>query len=82
MLLCEASEAKKLVSLSEAAKMAPTRPNVSTLWRWCLKGILSPKGERIRLQHIRCGRAILTNAENLEVFFKKLAEVGVEQFEA
>lgn len=80
-LLCDDVNAKKLVTLNEAAKLVPTRPNVSTMRRWCLKGIASSRGERIRLKHVRCGRTIFTNAENLEAFFKKLAEVGVEQFE-
>lgn len=81
MSLCEVTEGKRLVSLTEAAKLLPTRPNASTLWRWCLKGILSPNGQRIRLKHLRCGRVIMTNLDNLEAFFESLAQAGIEQFE-
>jgi len=64
---------ERLMSLTEATKFLPRvngkRPAISTLWRWCRKGI---KGQR--LEYIRMGRGIVTSAEALGRFFAALAE--------
>ena len=55
---------EKLVSLTEATKVLPSingkRPAISTLWRWCRKGL---RGER--LEYVRIGRNIATSREAL-----------------
>ena len=53
---------KDLITLAEAARIAPARPSTNCVWRWCRKGVLSRGGERIRLQHQRVGGIIFTTA--------------------
>lgn len=55
--------------LSEAAARIPTRPNVSTVWRWHKKGI---KG--IHLETIKIGGTIYTSDEAIERFLERINE--------
>ncbi|MCK6458105.1 MAG: DUF1580 domain-containing protein [Phycisphaerae bacterium] len=61
-----------LVSLTEATKVLPRvngkRPAISTLWRWCRKGLRG-----VRLEYVRMGRNIATSREALNRFFNALA---------
>lgn len=38
-------ETESLVSLTDAAKSEPSRPNVTTVWRWHLRGVRGVKLE-------------------------------------
>jgi hypothetical protein len=60
---------ENLCLLSEAAAKIPTRPNVSTVWRWHNKGI---KG--IRLETIRIGGTIYTSDEAIARFLEAINE--------
>ena len=70
-LLVDAGE--ELFTLTQATKVMPRvggrRPAVSTLWRWCRKGI---KG--VHLEYLRVGRNIVTSREALLRFFAALAD--------
>lgn len=63
-----------VVSLTEATKILPKingkRPAISTLWRWCRKGLRG-----VRLEYIRVGRNIATSREALNRFFVAQAAV-------
>ena len=52
--------------LNEAAKSLPTRPHVSTLWRWNQKGVRGIKLETILIGGIR-----YTSEEALQRFFDR-----------
>ncbi len=52
-----------IVSMSEAARRMPGRPNVSTLWRWRKKGI-----NGVKLETIKCGSKRLTSLEAVQRF--------------
>ena len=62
-----------IVSLTEATKILPKvngkRPAISTLWRWCRKGL-----HGVHLEYVRVGRNIVTSREALNRFFVALAE--------
>lgn len=62
---------EEAMSLAEAAKSLPRvngrRPSLSTLWRWCRKGL---KG--VRLDYLRVGRKIVTSREAMNRFFAAL----------
>ena len=62
-----------VVSLTEATKILPKingkRPAISTLWRWCRKGLRGTQ-----LEYVRIGRNIATSREALNRFFTALAE--------
>lgn len=62
------------LSLSEATKQLPSlggrRLDVSTLWRWCRRGVRG-----VRLEYVRLGRRIITSREALARFAQRLAEV-------
>jgi len=64
----------ELVSLSEAAKLLPKidgrKIAVSTLWRWCRRGL---RGEQLR--YVRVGRKICTTHAALQRFFNRLTEL-------
>ena len=70
-----------LLTLSQASKRLPRvngkRIHVSTLWRWCRKGL---KG--IRLEYSRVGRTIMVSDAALNRFFTALAQADVEQAES
>jgi hypothetical protein len=65
-------EAEKLLSLSEAAELLPNRPHVSTLWRWCRRGV---KG--VRLRTLIVGGRRYTTPSFLEDFVVHLSEPRV-----
>ena len=63
---------EELLSLVDLAKRLPKingrRPVISTLWRWCLKGIGG-----VRLEHARRGRVIATSLQAVDRFSVHLA---------
>lgn len=63
---------EELLSLREAAAHLPCvsgkRPSVSTLWRWCRRGLYG-----VRLEHTRIGRNIATSREAMGRFLGTLA---------
>ena len=65
--------AEELFTLTEATKIMPRvngrRPAVSTLWRWCRKGLRG-----VRLEYLRIGRNIVTSRQALLRFFANLAD--------
>jgi hypothetical protein len=66
-------ETESIVTLTEATKILPPlngrRPAISTLWRWCRKGLRG-----VHLEYIRVGRNIATSREALGRFVNRLAE--------
>lgn len=60
-----------LFPLPEIRRRAPylsdTHPK--TFVRWALRGVLGPDGNRVRLQHARAGRRMLTTEAWLAEFF-------------
>jgi hypothetical protein len=62
-----------LITLTEAAKILPLvngkRINISTLWRWCRKGL-----HGVTLEYTRVGAKIATSAEAMQRFFAQLVE--------
>ncbi len=65
-------ENEQLLTLTEATKVLPRlngrQPAISTLWRWCRKGVRG-----VRLEYVRIGRNIATSREALGRFFNALA---------
>ena len=61
----------ELLTLAEAARMLPRRPNLCTLWRWASKGI---KG--IRLETVSVGGRRYTTRTALADFFRRTSEAG------
>jgi hypothetical protein len=66
------TQAESLLSLTEATKALPRvngkRPSISTLWRWCRRGLRG-----VRLEYVRVGRGIATSRDALNRFFNALA---------
>jgi hypothetical protein len=67
---------ENVISLAEAARTLPRvhgkRPAISTLWRWCRKGL-----NGVQLEYVRVGRNIGTTIEALNRFFSALADADV-----
>ncbi len=59
---------EELLSVAEAAKILPGRPNVATVWRWISRGC---KG--IRLEVFRSGGRTYTSRQALERFSARLS---------
>lgn len=63
---------EELLTLTEATKVLPPvngkRHAVSTLWRWCKKGI-----HGVRLEHLCIGRNLVTSRQALDRYFVALA---------
>ena len=68
------------ISLSEAARLAPGKPHVSSLWRWCRRGVKARGGDRVHLEHVRAGGRVYTTAESLTRFFEAVAAADAEHF--
>lgn len=49
---------EKIETLAEAAANTPGRPNVSTIWRWCMKGVGG-----VRLESVVIGGQRFTSRE-------------------
>ena len=73
------SDERKL-TISQAARIVPGRPHVSSVWRWCRKGVKTRSGQRVRLEHCRYGSRIFTSKQALDRFAHRLAEADVENF--
>ena len=73
-------ETQEYITLTQAAKLAPSRPSVNCIWRWCRKGVLARSGERIRLQHVRIGGKLYTTADWLSQFGQTLADADASYF--
>ncbi len=62
---------EEILSLSEACAALPQiegkRPHISTLWRWCNRGIRG-----VRLEHVRLGHRMCTSREALNRFLNAL----------
>src|SRR5688500_6286160 len=70
---------EKLVSLEEARNLppvsrAPVRPDVATLWRWSIKGLLLASGERVHLRVERIGRRVFTSPTWVQQFLTDTAQ--------
>lgn len=63
---------EKPLSLKEAAKSLPPidgkRPHISTIWRWCRKGVRG-----VTLEYVRVGNRVCTSSGALARFVNKLA---------
>lgn len=63
---------EELLSLAEATNHVPPtngrRLHVSTIWRWCRKGV-----NGVHLEYVRVGRKICTSREAMSRFFTALA---------
>ena len=68
---------ESLLSLRDAAKALPRidgkRPHVSTLWRWCRRGVRG-----VRLEYVRLGHRVCTSRGALCRFSQRLAEADVQ----
>ena len=56
-----------VVTLTEAARLLPRRPNVATLWRWRKAGIRG-----VRLETMMYGGRRVTSREALDRFFERV----------
>ncbi|OHB59997.1 MAG: hypothetical protein A2Y12_17205 [Planctomycetes bacterium GWF2_42_9] len=69
---------EKLIPLTQASKLLPQvdgkRIHISTLWRWCKKGL---KG--INLEYIRTGSKIITSKEAMQRFFDAVTKLDETQ---
>jgi len=71
----------ELITMTDAANLAPNRPCSSTVWRWCRKGVKARNGQQIRLQHVRMGGQVFTSRNRLDAFGAQLAEADAAYFE-
>ena len=60
----------KLITLYEACRILPKRPNPSTLWRWRSRGV-QVDGQRICLECVRVGRSWYTTRAAFAEFMKQ-----------
>jgi hypothetical protein len=56
-------EREEMLTMTEAAKRMPGRPNASSVWRWYTKGVRG-----VRLETIKCGAKRLTSTEAIARF--------------
>lgn len=68
------------ITLSQASRHAPGRPNTSTMWRWCRRGVLARDGSRVYLKHQRFGSRVFTTLAWLNEFGEALAAADASYF--
>jgi hypothetical protein len=73
-------ETESYITLTQATKVAPGRPSINCVWRWCRKGVIARSGERVRLQHVRIGGKLYTTQTWLDQFGRQLAEADAKYF--
>ncbi len=56
-----------LLTLAQAAKSLPTRPNVATIWRWCSRGLRG-----VVLRTVKVGGRTFVSAGDLDEFLRTL----------
>lgn len=56
------------ITITAAAKLAPGRPNATTVWRWAMHGVKLRNGDRLRMQCVRFGGKIFTTVAWLMEF--------------
>lgn len=64
---------EELLTLQQAAKLIPSKPDQSTVWRWAVRGV-----DGIFLDSVKFGRRIFTSQAAIEDFSRKLAEAHRE----
>jgi len=62
-----------VLTMAQARRAVPTRPDISTLFRWCRRCV-RPAGarDRVYLEHARVRGRIVTSSEALRRFFDAL----------
>lgn len=58
------TEHEKIITLADAAKFIPSRPNLSTVWRWRNRGVRG-----VKLETVLLGGRRMTSREALSRFF-------------
>ena len=70
-------QTEEVLSLTDAAKALPPvdgrRPHVSTIWRWCRRGVRG-----VHLEHARIGHRVVTSQQALSRFAQRLAETDAD----
>lgn len=61
---------EEILSLFQAAKKVGV--SFPTIWRWALKGLPGPDGQRVRLRASRLGARWITSTEALQDFADRL----------
>lgn len=59
---------ENLIELRQAAALFPRHPAITTVWRWCRKGV-----NGVRLEYFKAGRRIVTSVEAVERFCRAVA---------
>lgn len=77
----ETDDRTRLLTLSQAARVAPGSPTPNCVWRWCRRGVIARSGRRVRLEHVRVGGKLFTSAEWLDSFGHRLAEADADYFD-
>lgn len=68
------------ITLTQATKRIPGRPDCSTVWRWVHKGVRAADGTRVYLKAWRYGGRLFTSVEEVERFAEILAERDREHY--
>ncbi len=68
---------ENMMSLKDATKYIPTRPNISTVWRWSIKGTRG-----VKLETILVGSQRYTTKEAISRFLASLNGSQVQMAEA
>ena len=63
---------EETLSLPQASRELPGRPNASTLWRWASRGLGG-----VKLETIRIGTRVFTSRQALTRFIEKTQETAV-----
>lgn len=69
-----------LITLAQACRLAPFRPSVNCVWRWCRRGVRSRCGAIVKLRHVRMGGRLFTTKRWIDEFGAELAAADAAHF--
>ena len=70
------------LTLTQASKITPGRPHISSIWRWIRRGTLTRSRSRVHLRAVRAGGRIFTTRAWLDEYMTAVSEGDAAHFEA
>ncbi len=69
------------LTLTQATKIAPGRPHISSIWRWIRRGTLTRSGSRVHLRAVRAGGRMFTTHAWLDEYLTGVNDGDATHFE-
>lgn len=79
--MCAQLDLSSYLTLPQAARLCPGKPNAATVWRWARRGLVARNGQQIFLDHVRIGTRVYVTLAALDKFFRETTDADKQHFE-